>query len=211
DWRPAVWALAVLAVAIGSFMAVTQSNVKRMLAYSSVSHAGFVLVGVEAAGHPGSNGLASSGLYLVAYSVLVLGSFAAVMAVAGREASATSLADFAGLGRRRPALALAFSTLLLAQAGVPLTSGFVAKFGVIKSAVDAESYAIAIIAMVAAVVGAYLYLRIMVSMWLEEPADDSRLEVPRVVAAVVGLAVAFTLLVGFLPGWLLNATESLAR
>jgi len=211
DWRPAVWALAVLAVVIGSFMAVTQSNVKRMLAYSSVSHAGFVLVGVEAAGHPGSNGLASSGLYLVAYSVLVLGSFAAVMAVAGREDSATSLADFAGLGTRRPALALAFSTLLLAQAGVPLTSGFVAKFGVIKSAVDAESYAIAIIAMVAAVVGAYLYLRIMVSMWLEEPADDSRPEVPRIVAAVVGLAVAFTLLVGFLPGWLLNATESLAR
>jgi len=211
DWRPAVWALAVAAVVVGSLMAVTQSNVKRMLAYSSVSHAGFVLVGVEAASHPGSDGLASSGLYLVAYSVLVLGSFASVMVVAGQEDSATSLADFAGLGRRRPALALAFSTLLLAQAGVPLTSGFVAKFGVIKSAVDAKSYAIAIIAMVAAVVGAYLYLRIMVSMWLDEPTDDSRPRVQRAVAIVVGLAVAFTLLVGFLPGWLLNATESLAR
>lgn len=211
DWRPAVWALAILAVVVGSFMAVTQTNVKRMLAYSSVSHAGFVLIGVEAAGHTGSGGLASSGLYLVAYSVLVLGSFAVVMAVAGRGDSATSLTDFAGLGKRRPALALAFSALLLAQAGVPFTSGFVAKFGVIKAAVDAESYAIAITAMVAAVVAAYLYLRIMVSMWLEDPADDSPLEVPRIVGAVVGLAVAFTLLVGFLPGWLLNATESLAR
>lgn len=211
DWRPAIWALAVLAVVIGSFMAVTQTNVKRMLAYSSVSHAGFVLVGVEAAAHPGSEGLAASGLYLVAYSALVLGSFAAVMAVAGRGDDSSSLADFAGLGRRRPALALGFSALLLAQAGVPFTSGFVAKFGVIKAAVDVESYAIAIVAMVAAVVAAYLYLRIMVSMWLEEPTDESRLEIPATVGVVVAVAVAFTLVVGFLPGWLLNATESLAR
>lgn len=211
DWRPAVWALAVAAVVIGSFMAVTQTNVKRMLAYSSVSHAGFVLVGVEAAGHPRSEGLAASGLYLVAYSVLVLGSFAVVMAVAGRGDASTSLSDFAGLARRRPALALAFSALLLAQAGVPFTSGFVAKFGVIKAAVDAESYAIAIVAMVSAVVAAYLYLRIMVSMWLEDPKDESRPEVTVAVGTVVGLAVAFTLVVGFLPGWLLNATESLAR
>lgn len=209
DWRPAFWALAVLSTVVGSVMAISQTNVKRLLAYSSISHAGFVLVGLEAAGQRGTDGVSASMAYLVAYSVMVLGSFAAVAAVTGRDEADASLASFRGLARRHPVLALAFSVLLLAQAGVPLTSGFVVKFGVISAAVDAGSNVLAVVAMVAAVVAAYLYLKIMVSMWLEDPDDESRPAVPAPVAVVLAVSVAFTLLVGFLPGWLLNATASI--
>ena len=207
DWRPVVWVLAALTIFVGSTMAVVQTNVKRMLAYSSISHAGFVLVGVEAASHRGSDGLATSMAYLAVYTMLVMGSFSVLVAVAGHGDSATSLDAFRGLAKRRPLLALAFSALLFAQAGVPFTSGFVAKFGVIKSAVEAESYAIAVVAMVGAVIGAFLYLRIMVSMWMEEPADDTRVDIPRAAGVVLGASVAFTLVVGFFPDLLINASR----
>ena len=207
DWRPAVWVLAVLTIFVGSTMAVVQTNVKRMLAYSSISHAGFILVGVEAASHRGSDGLSSSMAYLAIYTMLVMGSFGILTVMAGSRDDATSLDSFKGLAKRRPLLALAFSVLLFAQAGVPFTSGFVAKFGVIKSAVESESYAIAIAAMVGAVIGAYLYLRIMVSMWMEEPVSTDDVVIARAAGVVIAVSVAFTLLVGFFPHLLLNASE----
>lgn len=210
DWRPVVWAFAILTVFIGSIVAVVQTNVKRMLAYSSISHAGFILVGVEAAGHMGSDGIATSMNYLAIYTVLVMGSFAIVLALSGNTDGETNLSDFKGLAKRRPALALAFTVLLFAQAGVPLTAGFVAKFGVIKSSVEANSYVLAIAAMVAAVIGAYLYLRIAVSMWLEEPATDSEISVDPAVVIVIAISVVATLIVGFFPELLLQATR-LAR
>ena len=210
DWRPVVWALAILTVFTGSILAVVQTNVKRMLAYSSISHAGFILVGVEAAGHAGSDGIATSMNYLAIYTVLVMGSFAIVLALSGNTDGETNLSDFKGLAKRRPALALAFTVLLFAQAGVPLTAGFVSKFAVIKSSVEANSYVLAIAAMVAAVIGAYLYLRIAVSMWLEEPASDSEISVDPAVVIVIAISVAATLIVGFFPELLLHATR-LAR
>ena len=109
DWRPVVWALAILTVFTGSILAVVQTNVKRMLAYSSISHAGFILVGVEAAGHMGSDGIATSMNYLAIYTVLVMGSFAIVLALSGNTDGETNLSDFKGLAKRRPALALAFT------------------------------------------------------------------------------------------------------
>ncbi len=213
DWRPVVWVLAVASVVVGSTLAVVQTDVKRMLAYSSVSHAGFILIGVEVAGHVGqaNEGLSSSALYLMLYGVLVLGTFGVVALVARRGDGATDLEAFRGLSRERPLLALALTVFLLAQAGVPLTSGFIAKFGVIRAAVDVESYAIALIAMVAAVIAAYLYLRIMISMWLADPeTDDGRREVVQVPPAAglaLAAAVVFTLLVGVFPGWLVDASE----
>lgn len=207
DWRPVVWALAILTVFTGSILAVVQTNVKRMLAYSSISHAGFILVGVEAAGHVGSDGVATSMNYLAIYTVLVMGSFAIVLALSGNTDGETNLSDFKGLAKRRPALALAFTVLLFAQAGVPLTAGFVSKFAVIKSSVEANSYVLAIAAMVAAVIGAYLYLRIAVSMWLEEPESDSEISVDPAVVVVIVLSVAATLIVGFFPELLLHATR----
>ncbi|MEI6298020.1 MAG: NADH-quinone oxidoreductase subunit N [Actinomycetota bacterium] len=210
DWRPVVWALAILTVFTGSILAVVQTNVKRMLAYSSISHAGFILVGVEAAGHMRGDGVASSMNYLAIYTVLVMGSFAIVLAMSGNTDGDTNLSDFKGLAKRRPALALAFTVLLFAQAGVPLTAGFVAKFAVIKSAVEANSYVLAVAAMVAAVIGAYLYLRIAVSMWLEEPESDSEVTIDPAVVIVIAIAVVATLIVGFFPELLLHATR-LAR
>jgi NADH-quinone oxidoreductase subunit N len=207
DWRPVVWALAILTVFTGSILAVVQTNVKRMLAYSSISHAGFILVGVEAAGHVSSDGIATSMNYLAIYTVLVMGSFAIVLALSGNTDGETNLSDFKGLAKRRPALALAFTVLLFAQAGVPLTAGFVSKFAVIKSSVEANSYVLAVAAMVAAVIGAYLYLRIAVSMWLEEPESDSEISVDPAVVIVIVVSVVATLIVGFFPELLLHATR----
>lgn len=216
DWRPAIWVLGVLTLAVGSTMAVIQTNVKRMLAYSSINHAGFILVGVEAAGHglggpTSATGISSVLLYLLLYGVLVLGTFAVVTLVSRTGDAATELSAFRGLGRTRPVLALGMTVLLLAQAGVPLTAGFVAKFGVIQAAVDSHSYAIAIIAMVSAVIAAFLYLRIMISMWITEPqaGDDARetVRVPLSAGLAIALSVGFTLLVGVAPGWIIDASE----
>jgi NADH-quinone oxidoreductase subunit N len=225
DWRPVIWVLAVLSLLVGSVLAIVQDNVKRMLAYSSVSHAGFILVGVEAAGHtageadPGS-GMSSVLLYLMLYAVLVIGSFAIVTVVSRSADGDTSLTAFVGLARRRPTLALAFTVLLLAQAGVPLTSGFIAKFGVIGAAVEQKSYVLAVIAMVSAVIAAFLYLRIMVTMWLADTvtedavAEDAiaadagaAVPVPFAAGLTIALAVAFTLFVGIVPGWLVDAAN----
>ncbi len=216
DWRPIIWVLALVTLLGGSILAVVQDNVKRMLAYSSISHAGFILVGVEAAGHgagdpdPGP-GVPAVVLYLILYSVLVIGSFAVVTIVSRSNGGNTSLDSFKGLAKRRPVLALGFTVLLLAQAGVPLTSGFIAKFGVIQAAVDVESYAIAIIAMVCAVIAAFLYLRIMVSMWVGESTDESTVPIPFSMGVVVTLTVVFTIALGVFPGWLIDAADQVTQ
>jgi NADH-quinone oxidoreductase subunit N len=218
DWRPIIWTLSLLTLLVGSVLAVVQTDVKRMLAYSSISHAGFILVGVEAAAHGAGEadsgpGMPSVVLYLILYSVLVIGSFAVVTVVSRSSGGDTSLESFKGLARRRPTLALAFTVFLLAQAGVPFTSGFIAKFGVIQAAVEVDSYAIAIIAMVAAVIAAFLYLRIMVTMWTSDAAVNSDgvaepVAVPFSIGVAILAAVAFTLVVGIVPGWLIDAADT---
>jgi NADH-quinone oxidoreductase subunit N len=217
DWRPAIWVLALLSLAAGSVLAVVQTDVKRMLAYSSINHAGFILVGVEAAGHrAGENeigdGLSSVTVYLLLYSVLTIGSFAVVSLVARNAGGDTSLTAFRGLAKRRPVLAVALTVFVLAQAGVPLTSGFVAKWGVIQAAVEERSYAIAIIAMVAAVVAAYLYLRIMVSVWLQDSTTEAvgREPMPVMTSLAVFLAAGFTLAIGVWPQWLLDVADGVS-
>ena len=212
DWRPAVWVLAVITLIVGSVLAVVQSDVKRMLAYSSISHAGFILVGLVAASHLGdedaSLGVSSTMAYLAIYAMLVVGTFAVVTAVAGKGDAATSVDAFKGLSKNHPLLALAMTVLLLAQAGVPLTSGFVAKFGVIRAAVGVESYALAIVAMLAAVIAAFLYLRIMVSIWLAD--GETTVTTGLATRITIGVSVAATLVVGFFPDVLLSLARSVA-
>ncbi len=211
DWQPVIWVLAVGSLVVGSFLATVQTNVKRMLAYSSISHAGFLLVGVEAAAHtagesdPGA-GVPEVALYLIIYSVLVIGSISIVALVAGDKEP--QLSEFEGLAKRKPVLAVALTLFLLAQAGVPFTSGFWSKFGVIQAALDVESYAIGIIAMIAAVVVAFMYLRVMVAMWLRDPADDSTVRVPLAAGVSLSAIAIFTIVVGLVPGWLIDATET---
>jgi NADH-quinone oxidoreductase subunit N len=213
EWRPVIWVLALLSLLVGSFLAVVQTNVKRMLAYSSVSHAGFILVGVEAAAHEAGaldsgTGVPSVVVYLLLYGILVVGSFGVVAVVARQTGGDTSIDAFKGLTARKPALALAFTVFLLAQAGVPFTTGFIAKFGVIQAAVDESSYVLAVIAMVTAVVAAFLYLRIMVSMWLSPAGDDAKpLTIPFSAGLAIFSAAVFTIAVGIFPGWLIEAAE----
>jgi NADH-quinone oxidoreductase subunit N len=214
DWRPAIWILAVLSLVAGSFLAVVQTDVKRMLAYSSISHAGFILVGVEAAAHRAGEtdsglGVPSALVYLLAYAVMVAGTFGVVALIARQGDRRTDLDAFRGLGRQRPTLALALTVFLVAQAGVPFTSGFIAKFGVIRAGVDEHSYALAIIAMVSSVVAAFIYLRIMVYVWMDDPAadDTTPVRIPFSAGLAIFAAAAFTLFVGIVPGWLLDAAE----
>ena len=205
DWQPAVYGLALLTLVVGSFMAIVQRDAKRMLAYSSISHAGFILVGVQAASPEGVNAVA---FYAVAYTFLVIGSFGVLSLVSGQGDRSTSLDDLDGLSTRRPALALALTIFLLAQAGVPLTSGFVAKFEVIGAAVEARSYWLALAAMVTAVVSAFLYLRIVLSMYLGQAADDApAIHVPRTAGVAIAIAVAVTIVFGVLPGELDSITR----
>jgi len=169
DWAPAVYALAVVTLVVGSVVAVVQTDVKRMLAYSSISHAGFILVGLEAVTHTSdrttSLGLNSISSYLIIYSFITIGLFSVVSVVEGKEN--IHLDSFNGLGRSNPVLSLAMTAFLLAQAGMPVTSGFVAKFGIVQAAVEAGDIPLSILSMSASVVAAYPYLRLVSRMWLD--------------------------------------------
>jgi NADH-quinone oxidoreductase subunit N len=203
DWQPVVYALAVASLIVGAVLAAVQTDVKRMMAYSSINHAGFILLGVEAASAQGTLAVL---FYVASYAVIVAGTFGVITIVAGDGDSRTTLDDYNGLSRRRPSLALGFTILLLAQAGVPFTSGFFAKFEAIAAAVEANSYWLAIIAMATAVVSAFVYLRVIVAMYLSERHEDAETEapveplaVPWTAALGVVLAVLITLDLGILP------------
>jgi len=199
DWQPVVWVIAILTLLVGSVLAVVQTDVKRMLAYSSISHAGYVMIGLQAAS---ARGIAGSLFYLLAYTFMVMGSFAIVTVVGRRGDNDHGLDAYRGLAARRPALALAFAVFLMAQAGVPFTTGFLAKFYVISAAVESESYALALIGMVSAVVAAFFYLRLIVLMYTP-PAEGAPRGAPLPLSLshglVVGVAAVFTVGFGLLP------------
>jgi NADH-quinone oxidoreductase subunit N len=199
DWQPIMYALAALTMVVGSVLAIVQTDVKRMLAYSSINHAGFILVAVQAAS---AEGVQAALFYLAAYTFMVAGSFGIITVVSRKGDIGNSLDDYRGLSRDRPMLALAFALFLLAQAGVPLTSGFFAKFYVITAAVEAGSTGLAIIAMLTAVVAAFLYLRIIVSMYMsvEEAGEPRRIPVPFAAGLALVACAAVTLWVGIFPG-----------
>ena len=198
DWQPIVAAITVATLVVGSVLAIVQTDVKRMLAYSSISHAGFILVGVQAATDRGVSGAL---FYLAAYTFMIGGSFGVVTVLTRPGDPGQTLDDYRGLGHSRPALALVFTVFLLAQAGVPLTSGFFAKFEVIAAAVDAGSTWLAAIAMLATVIAAFIYLRIIVSMYMSD--DDVVAPTPHVPFAAglaLGLAIVVTVVAGVWPG-----------
>jgi NADH-quinone oxidoreductase subunit N len=216
DWRPAVFGLAVLSLLVGSIAAVVQTDVKRMLAYQSIAHAGYVLIGVQAATEKGTS---AALFYLLTYAVMATGAFTIVMLVARRGDDRHDLADYRGLASARPVLAGLLTLFLLAQAGVPFTGGFVAKLSVFSAAIDVGQYWLAVIGMLAAVVGAFVYLRIVLAMYA--PAEDAAtFDGPRIVVdAGTGLALSIAagaiLFLGIVPGVVLNfanaATQLLAR
>jgi NADH-quinone oxidoreductase subunit N len=199
DWQPMVYAVAVLTLLVGSILAVVQTDVKRMMAYSSINHAGFVLVGVQAATE---RGVEAALFYLATYTFLIAGTFGVITLVGRKGDGHHRLDDYRGLSRSRPGLALLFAVFLFAQAGVPLTSGFFAKFYVITAAVDAGSTSLAIVAMVSSVISAFLYLRITVSLYMADPEDvpeAPRIAIPVSAGIALALCVVVTLVVGVWP------------
>ncbi len=162
DWQPIIWALAILSLIVGAVVALMQRDVKRMMAYSSINHAGFILLGVEAAT---TRGVSSALYYIFTYMFLVIGSFAVITVMARDGDTGHQISDYRGLAKRQPVLALAFAVLLLGQAGIPFTTGFLAKFGVVGASVDTHAYVLAAVAMVTAAIAAFFYLRVAVAMY----------------------------------------------
>ena len=173
DWQPIVWGLAFLSLLVGAIVALSQRDVKRMMAYSSINHAGFILLGVQAAT---VRGVSAALYYLFAYMFLVIGSFAVIGVVARNGDTGNQLSDYRGLARRQPLLALAFAILLLGQAGAPFTTGFLAKFQVVAASVDAHSYVLAVVAMVTAAIATFFYLRLAITMYSPVGADGDEVE-----------------------------------
>ena len=204
DWRPLAWGLAVASLVVGSVVAIVQEDVKRMLAYSSIGHAGYVLMGFQA---DTGGGLASALFYLLAYTFMVVGSFAVVSVVGRRGDRRHKLDDYRGLGSRHPLLAGALTLFLLAQAGVPLTSGFMAKFSVFSASIDAREYALTIVGVLAAVVAMFFYLRVIVLMYMtapEEPDSGPAFELDAATGTALAVAAAATVVLGVLPGPVLD-------
>lgn len=197
SYLPVIAAIAVLSMLLGSVMALVQGDIRRILAYSGVAHAGFIMTGVVGGSTDGVL------FYLMVYAIQLVGAFAVVAVVSGPGGARSELALYRGLSGRSPAVAASLAVLLLGMAGLPLTSGFVAKFGVFSDAWTRGYEWLVVIAVLASVVAFAFYLRIIVIMYMEN--DDSELiEVPRAVRWVLGIAVTTTILWGILPGSLLD-------
>jgi NADH-quinone oxidoreductase subunit N len=201
-WPPILALLAVLSMTVGNFVAGRQESVKRMLAYSSISHAGYALVGVVAV-MGSSQAQSAVSFYLLTYTLSTAGAFGALILCGSRGREAVSYEDLAGVGKRHPAAALAFSLFLLSLAGIPPTAGFFGKLYVFTAAVDSGLYVLTVIGLLNSVVAAYYYLRVMVYMYMRDPAPEAALAVPMrsgMVNAALLLAAIGVVLVGILPG-----------
>jgi NADH-quinone oxidoreductase subunit N len=206
DWEPVVWALGAASVVVGSILAIAQTNVKRMLAYSSIAHAGFILTGLTAAG---SEGIRAAMFYLVAYAAMTVGAFGTVMLVSGRGEDRTRISDYTGLARTDPLAAALMTLFLLSLAGIPPTAGFIAKVNVFSAAIGAGYWPLALIGVLASVAAAFFYLRVIVLMYMQEPED---LPAPAMaegfgIGAVLAVPAAATLLLGVFPGVLVGIIE----
>jgi proton-translocating NADH-quinone oxidoreductase chain N len=198
DWRPALWVVAILTMVVGAVIAITQTDVKRLLAYSSIAHAGFILTAVIAASVAG---LSSSLFYLASYGLTTIGAFAVITLVRDPGGEADHLSRWAGLGRRSPVVAGLFALFLLAFAGIPLTSGFTGKFAVFQAAIAGGALPLVIVGVLASAIAGFFYVRVIVLMFFSDPVPDG----PEVIAPSLftGTAVAIgtvaTLFLGIVP------------
>lgn len=212
SWQPVLWVIAILSMVIGSILAIAQTDIKRMLAYSSVAHTGFIITGVLGAQSAGAltEGQVTSTqavlFYLSAYAFVTLGAFAVVMLVRDGSGERTALTGWIGLGRVSPMLAGVFAFFLLAMAGIPLTSGFIGKWMVFDAALTAGAWPVVIIALLASVIAAFFYLRVIWLMYFTEPDGEAPVVThPSVLtSSVVALCVGVTVVLGVMPGWMLD-------
>jgi NADH-quinone oxidoreductase subunit N len=203
EWRGVLWAVAVVSMVIGAVIGLTQTDVKRMIAYSSVAHAGFILIGAIAIT---AQGLSGTMFYLLTYGFTTLAAFGVVSLVRDGNGEATHLSQWAGLAKRSPITAGVMAFLLLALAGIPLTSGFTGKFAVFSAALADGMAPLVVIALIASAVAAFFYLRVIVLMYFSEPAADGpTVTVPGAfTTAAITLGVLITLLLGVAPALALS-------
>jgi len=203
EWQNAGWIAAVLTMLYGNIAALTQQNIKRMLAYSSIAHAGYLLVGIVA-GNPA--GFSSVLFYLFAYAVMNLGAFAVLQILAGKGEVALRITDYAGFGRRYPFLAATLAVFLFSLAGIPFTVGFAGKFFLFAAAFERQLYFLVVIGLIASAIGIYYYLKVIVTMYMDEPGtgENEALRVPLTLRVVVAILAVATVLFGILPGSILK-------
>ncbi|GAA2606423.1 NADH-quinone oxidoreductase subunit NuoN [Actinomadura fulvescens] len=197
DWRPVMWGVAILTMVAGAVIAITQTDVKRLLAYSSIAHAGFLLTGMIATSR---DGLSGTLFYLAAYGFTTIGAFAVITMVRDAGGEAGHLSRWAGLGKRSPVVAGVFAFFLLAFAGIPLTSGFTGKFAVFKAAIESGATPLVVVGVLSSAIAAFFYVRVIVVMFFSEPeADGPTVVAGPATAAAVALGLTATVVLGVLP------------
>lgn len=215
DWQPMMAAVAVLTMAVGSLLAITQTDIKRMLAYSSIAHAGFLLTAITGAAQPsagvqgGLTSLSAVLFYLAVYGLATVAAFALVTTVRNDSGEVTALAGWSGLGKHSPGTAAAFAVLLLSFAGIPLTSGFIGKWAVFTSAWRGGFAWLVIVAVLMSLIAAFFYLRVIMVMFFSPVAEGTRVVRPGLLTlGTVVLGCLATVLLGILPGPLLELAET---
>ncbi|MCX6455161.1 MAG: NADH-quinone oxidoreductase subunit N, partial [Actinobacteria bacterium] len=209
SWKPIVATIAVLTMVFGAIAAIAQRDIKRTLAYSSITHAGFLLLGVMALS---KSGLSASLFYLVAYGFATLGAFGIVTLVRDSAGEVTDINRWVGLGKKSPLVASAFALFLLSFGGVPLTSGFIGKFSIFSAAYESGNIYLVVVGVLSSAVALFFYLRIVLMMFFAEPTSDTvSVIIPSVLTRIaITACAAMTLLLGVFPGFLLNITETFA-
>jgi len=207
DWSTILWLMAILTMTLGNVVAVLQTNVKRMLAYSAIAHAGYILVGIIA---HSAMGFSAVLFYIVIYTVMNLVAFGVILSLSGKGDQRVHLNDYAGLGRKAPFAAAAFSLALISLAGIPLTGGFIGKFYLFSAAVKEGYIGLTIIAVLNSVVSVFYYFRVMIFMYMKEPGEEAPGPEPlsRPVQAIVCIGLFFILLLGIHPDQILNLADS---
>ncbi|HEV2688667.1 MAG TPA: NADH-quinone oxidoreductase subunit N [Bryobacteraceae bacterium] len=202
-WEPFIWSSALLTMIIGNFAALTQTNIKRMLAYSSIAHAGYVMVAITA---HSQIGVAAAMFYLAAYALMNIGAFAVITHFSRQGEKFVNIEDLAGLGWKQPVTGALFSIFLLSLIGVPLTGGFFGKFYIFKAALDANLVWLAVLGLLNSAVAAYYYLRIIVVMYMYEPGDSTVTLQPLTagIRTTIWAAALGTLFLGIYPSLLLT-------
>ncbi len=207
QWQQIIVFIAISSMVLGAFAAIGQRNIKRLMAYSSIGHVGYALVGLAPGTTTGVSGVL---IYMTIYLAMTLGTFACIIAMRRDGGQIEEIDQLAGLSRTQPALAFVFAALLFSLAGIPPLAGFFAKFYVFLAAIEGKFYTLAVIGVLASVVGAYYYLRIVKIMYIDEPAGRF-LPMPRAVAAVLLLSGAFVILFFVYPGPLVAAANAAAK
>jgi len=209
SWSPLLSAIAIITMLFGSLVAIAQRDVKRMLAYSSIAHAGFLLAGVIALNKAG---LDASIFYLFAYGVATVGAFAIVTLVRDANGEVTDLNRWKGLGKRSPWIAATFAGFLLAFAGIPLTSGFIGKFSIFSAAYENGAKAVVIAGVLSSAIAAFFYIRVIVLMFFTDPVQDgTSVEIPSSLTRIaIIFSIALTMVLGIYPAPLLDFITSLA-